>query len=391
MVETTTNAILGFFTQGGPIFTALTVILILILGRLIAKWLGKLLTKGLKSVKIDEKLKLDGFSLAGFIGKLAYYLLMIIVLMIALEMLGVNQVLDPLKEMTQKIFSYIPNVLVAGLIAYIGYFLAKVASEAVNLIGDSLLKLVPKFNLPADIDIVDICKKVVFVLVFIPILMIAVNTLDIDIITKPMTLMLNKFFVAVPNIVAAAVILFVGVVLGKLVSGLLKGILEAFKLDELTEKAGLKKVFGQTNLPSLLSNLVFFLIIYFSTIEAFAQLEFSSLVAILNNLLVVFGKIAFGLFILVIGNFVANVVAKFYNNGENANKFIGAILKGAILVIFLTMGLYSMGIAESIVQLAFGLALGALAVAFALAFGLGGREAAGEEMKEFFKKLKEKN
>ncbi len=390
-MEETINSILGFFSQGGPVFTALAVVLVLILGRLIAKWIGRVLTKTMKAIKVDEKLKLEGFSLAQFIGKLVYYLLMIIVLMVALEMLGVNQVLDPLKDMTQKIFAYVPNVLVAGLIAYIGYFLAKVASEAVNLIGDSLLKLVPKFNLPADIDIVEIFKKVVFILVFIPILVIAVNALDIDIITKPTTLMLNKFFAAVPNIVAATVILFVGVVLGKLVSGLLKGILEAFKLDELTEKAGLKKVIGQTNLPALLSNLVFFLIVYFSTIEAFAQLEFASLVEILNNLLVVFGKIAFGLFILVIGNFVANVVSNFYNNGEQANKFVGAILKGAVLVIFLTMGLYSMGIAENIVELAFGLALGALAVAFALSFGLGGREAAGEEMKSFFKKLKDKN
>ena len=36
-----------------------------------------------------------------------------------------------------------------------------------------------------------------------------------------------------------------------------------------------------------------------------------------------------------------------------------------------------MGIADDIVNLAFGLTLGAVAVALALAFGLGGREAAG--------------
>ncbi len=40
------------------------------------------------------------------------------------------------------------------------------------------------------------------------------------------------------------------------------------------------------------------------------------------------------------------------------------------------MGLRAMGIADSIVNLAFGLTLGAVAVAFALAFGLGGRNPA---------------
>ncbi len=387
----TLNSIVAFFTGGGPIFTALAVILVLIIGRIIAKFIAKMLAKALKGAKLDEKLALDGFSLSDFLSKLVYYLLMIIVLMVALEILGVKQVLDPLKEMTQKVFSYIPNIIVAGLIAYIGYFLAKVVSEAVTLIGDSLLKLVPKLGLSKDINIVAIAKKVVFVLVFVPILIIAVNALDIDIITNPTTVMLNKFFLAVPNILAAFIIVFIGVVVGKLVSGLLKGLLDALNLNKLTECVGLDKLVGQTNLPLLISNVVFFLIVYFSSIEAFNQLEFTSMVAILNNLLVVFGKIAFGLLILLIGNVVANFASKIYNNGEKPNKFVGAILKGAILVIFLTMGLYSMGIAESIVQLAFGLALGALAVAFALSFGLGGREAAGQEMKEFFKKLKDKN
>ena len=41
----------------------------------------------------------------------------------------------------------------------------------------------------------------------------------------------------------------------------------------------------------------------------------------------------------------------------------------------LAMGLKAMGIADSIVNLAFGLTLGAVAVAFALSFGLGGQEA----------------
>ena len=46
-----------------------------------------------------------------------------------------------------------------------------------------------------------------------------------------------------------------------------------------------------------------------------------------------------------------------------------------------------MGIANSIVDLAFGLTLGAVAVAVALAYGLGGREAAGEHMKKILGKF----
>jgi len=46
-----------------------------------------------------------------------------------------------------------------------------------------------------------------------------------------------------------------------------------------------------------------------------------------------------------------------------------------------------MGIAETVVQAALMLTLGAVAVAIALAFGLGGREAAGELSKQWAKRF----
>ena len=51
------------------------------------------------------------------------------------------------------------------------------------------------------------------------------------------------------------------------------------------------------------------------------------------------------------------------------------------------MGLSFMGIADEIVMLAFGLVLGAAAVAAALAFGLGGRGAAGQVAQSWADKL----
>ena len=55
----------------------------------------------------------------------------------------------------------------------------------------------------------------------------------------------------------------------------------------------------------------------------------------------------------------------------------------AILGVVIAMGLRAMGIANEIVQLAFALSFGAVAVAVALSFGLGGREAAGKLMEHW--------
>jgi hypothetical protein len=55
----------------------------------------------------------------------------------------------------------------------------------------------------------------------------------------------------------------------------------------------------------------------------------------------------------------------------------------AILVLGGAVALRQMGLANEIINLAFGLLLGAVALATGLAFGLGGREVAGEELRDW--------
>ena len=64
------------------------------------------------------------------------------------------------------------------------------------------------------------------------------------------------------------------------------------------------------------------------------------------------------------------------------------IARFTVLGLVFAMGLRAMGIADDIVNLAFGLTLGAIAVAAALAFGLGGREAAGKQMEHWLSRLR---
>ena len=52
------------------------------------------------------------------------------------------------------------------------------------------------------------------------------------------------------------------------------------------------------------------------------------------------------------------------------------IARIAILGLVLAMGLKAMGLADNIVNMAFGFIIGGVATAAALAFGLGGRDAA---------------
>jgi hypothetical protein len=93
------------------------------------------------------------------------------------------------------------------------------------------------------------------------------------------------------------------------------------------------------------------------------------------------GDVLLGSAILVIGFWLANVAYEAIDRASGAkSQGLARIGRFAILALVLAMGLRAMGIADDIVNLAFGLTLGAIAVAVALSFGLGGREAAGKLM-----------
>ena len=81
-----------------------------------------------------------------------------------------------------------------------------------------------------------------------------------------------------------------------------------------------------------------------------------------------------GSVILLIGTYLGNLAhAKLSASGSAG---IADIARIAILGLVLAMGLKAMGLADSIVYIAFGFTIGGVAIAFALAFGLGGRDAA---------------
>jgi hypothetical protein len=62
---------------------------------------------------------------------------------------------------------------------------------------------------------------------------------------------------------------------------------------------------------------------------------------------------------------------------------LAAIAQAAILMLAGAMALQELGIGAQIITLAFGLTLGAVAVAAAIAFGVGGRTVAARELERF--------
>jgi hypothetical protein len=120
-------------------------------------------------------------------------------------------------------------------------------------------------------------------------------------------------------------------------------------------------------------------IMIFGLMEAFRQLDFAYGSRIMAEVLTLFGQVVFGAIIIFAAVIIARLIAHaIERNGDRGTRVAAPVVRVAIIVLGTAIGLRFMGLADDIINLAFGLLLGAIAVAFALAFGLGGRDAAGK-------------
>src|SRR6185369_12153464 len=96
------------------------------------------------------------------------------------------------------------------------------------------------------------------------------------------------------------------------------------------------------------------------------------------------GHILVGVIIFALGLFLAQVVSNAIRSSDSPNAARMAFFtRIVILALAGAMALRQTGLADEIVNLAFGLTLGAVAVAAALAFGLGGRDMAAQALRDW--------
>ena len=95
-------------------------------------------------------------------------------------------------------------------------------------------------------------------------------------------------------------------------------------------------------------------------------------------------QILLGLIIFGVGLYLANLAAAAIKaSGMAQAGMLALVARVAVIVLTGAMALGQMGLANEIINLAFGLMLGSIAVAAALAFGLGGRELAATRLKQW--------
>ena len=349
---------------------ALIGLAILVIGLFVARFIAGILGSVIGRVDFLQRSKL-----VQPITSLIKAILTIFVLMAVLQHFGLTDVLAPLKDMVNKFLAAIPNIIGAGVIAYAGWVIAKIVSELVGVALGKADEQIAARTGSDDIKISRFGSAFIFGGILLPIIVAALGVLNIPSISVPASDMINKLMASVPNIVAAGIILLVAYFVAKFVVYMLSGLLDGMGINELPGKLGIKGLFNDSFTPTkLIGGAVMFFSMLTASISAVEKLNMAVVSNIFGRVLEFGGGILVGGIILIIGNFLGNLA---HNKlSKNGNAGIANIARFAILGLVLAMGLRQMGLADNIVNMAFGFTIGAVAVAAALAFGLGGRDAA---------------
>jgi hypothetical protein len=361
---------------------------------LVAMLIQALVNKALAATSIDERLSSDAGMepMSKTVSNVLFWLVILLFVPSILAAFELRGLLEPVQGMLGKLLDMVPNIFGAAVIGFVGWLVAKVLRGLVT----NLLAAAGADKMGSNIGLADAVKlsrlagTIVFIMVFVPTLIAALDALKVDAISRPATEMLQRLLSAVPNLVAAALILVVTWYVAKFAADVLGRLLSGMGLDTVPEKLGMSNVFAGAFKPSALVRwLALFFAMLFATVEAANLLGFTQ-VRDLVTVFIKFGsEILLGGAILVIGFWLAGLaydaIARAVGQGRTG---VATLARIAILGLVIAMGLRAMGIADDIVNLAFGLTFGAVAIAIALSFGLGGREAAGRQMEHWLSQLR---
>lgn len=375
--------------------TLLAAVAIGFVGWIVANLVKVGLKKVLDRTQLDEKLSSDvGVSpISQNLADIVYWLILLLFLPIVLSILGLEGLLLPVQNMLNEAISYLPNIFIAGVIIFVGYILAKIVRGIVE-------GLISSLNLQTQIEKVGLFKNseqglsrflgsFVFAIVMITALIVAFEALGIQAISQPATAMLGEIMYAIPHIIAAGLILIVAYVVSRFVGRLVAEVIAGTGVDDIPKKLDVQRFLGETKVSCVVGYLIVFFTMLFAVSEAANRLGFEQISTLISMFIHFGANILLGAVILVIGFWLANIVANVVQRGEyNSSRWLGNLVRVLIMGLVIAMGLRAMGIADSIVNLAFGLTLGSVAVAFALAFGLGGRQPAERVLSDLIDRAK---
>jgi len=392
------NQVFAFLPQ------ILSAAILLLIAWVLANIVRVLVRKLLSATRLEERLappegEERRAPLSQTIGDVAYWLVFLFFLPAVVGALALEGLLGPVQGMIDNVLTFLPNILAAALILVSGWFLARVLRRvATNLLAsagtDRLSERVGLVVGLGEQRLSGLIGLILYALVLIPVLIAALNALQLESITEPTSNMLDSILQAIPNIFAAALVIAIAFVVGRLVAGLISRILSGIGFDRVLVWLGIgaERAEGAWTPSGVVGYVILVAMLLFATMEGLQLLGFEALADLVSRSTVFAAQILFGLAVFAVGLILSNLAVRaVVATGIVNATLLSVIARASILVLAGAMALLQMGIADQIVIVAFAMLGGALAVAAAIAFGLGGREPARQLMDEWIESIRKRN
>jgi hypothetical protein len=367
---------------------AVMAIVILIVTWALAKAAKWAFAKLVDAVPLFQRPSGSGQSVGLALGRIISLFIWLFGLLAILQVLELDAVGGPINSLLENVVRFVPNLIGAGLLLFIGLMIAGIVRDiAVTAMQtadlDKWANRGGVENVTGSSAISKTIGTVIYVLIAIPVAIGALGVLNIAAISDPASDMLRMILAAIPNIIAAALLLGIGYFIARFVADILKEVLPGLGVDRSLAETGLLP--ETVSASGILARVVQVAIILFFAIAATKQLGFPELTAILNEVLQLGGSVVFGAVVIGFGFLIANLLARLMS-GAGEGSMASTIVRWATIIIFTFMGLSYTGVGDIITETAFSAMVVGLAVAGALAFGLGGREWAARKLEEWDRK-----
>lgn len=366
----------------------------------LAAGIASLIVKKLcKLLKLDAKLDKWGVNEGQvgtsikFVGKIIYLIVFILFLPAVFNALGLEGVSSPITDFASKCINYIPNIIAALLLCFIGIFLGQIVSQIVSIVLaktkiDSLTRKVGGETVTVKLS--TIIGNIVYAVIVMIIIVQALVVLDLEAISTPALSIINAVFDAIPSILLAAVVIGFGILVANIACTLLANVLVGANFDGIVEKIAPGKE-TKISLTKITVTVVRVIIMVFIVAQGIEILGLSLLTGILEAVIAYIPMIVKSLIIAAIAFFGAMFLEGFIKKSMPKAKLVPGLAKALVYTVAGFMILSQLDFATTIVNSAFVITLCALAVAFAIAFGIGGKDFAKKTLDKIDTKKDDEN
>lgn len=234
-----------------------------------------------------------------------------------------------IEDMFYSLVGELPNVLKAILLLLLAWGVAVVARLIIQKVfvkigvGKALSKL-PLFKDESQAEsVLEQVGNLVYFLVFILFLPAVFNAINMTEVSTPISNMMSQFLNYIPNIIAAGIIIVVGVFVAKLVKELFRQFFDTLNIDRLLQKVNPDKDTDaddktKVRLSVILSNVIYiFVLIPFITIglEALNIDSISRPIqAVLNDVVTMIPNIFVAIVLVIAGYYIGKVLGNLLSN-----------------------------------------------------------------------------